>query len=111
MSSVGNRLKELRESLGYGPDEFAALIGIHRSSIYRYEGTNDKEKRDLPMSLALTISEKFNVSLDWLAGTSTVKFRNQTPTKLTEVYESLSEKSKEELFNYAMFLKSKEMNK
>lgn len=59
MSSYRNRLKELRESLGYSVDEFAKIIGVHRSSIYRYEGTNEAEPRDMPISLAIQIAEKF----------------------------------------------------
>lgn len=108
MSEIINRLKELRESLGYGPDEFAKILGIHRSSIYRYEGTNKEEKRDLPISLAIFISEKFNISLDWLVGASDIKYKNQSVSKLTELYESLSESGRSEVFNYAMYIKQKE---
>lgn len=111
MKKVGNRLKELRESFGYSVDEFARMLNIHRSSLYRYEGTNKLEQRELPLSLAIQISEKFNISLDWLAGVSDVKYRDQTPTKLSEIYNSLSDESKKELFNFAMYLKMKEENK
>lgn len=106
----GNRLKELRESLGYSVEEFAKALGIHRSSIYRYEGTNKKEARELPISLAILLTQKFNISLDWLVGNSDEKFIDQTPHKLIEIYEKLSDQSKKELFNFAMYLKSKEEN-
>lgn len=108
MSEFGNRLKELRESLGYGPDEFAKLLGIHRSSIYRYEGSNKNEVRDMPIDTAIIISQKLNISLDWLAGNTNIKYINQAPSKLTEIYNLLSEQSKNELFNYAIYLKDKE---
>lgn len=108
MSSYRNRLKELRESLGYSVEEFAKIIGVHRSSIYRYEGTNEAEPRDMPISLAIQIAEKFNVSLDWLAGATDVKYLNQSSNKLTEIYESLSEENQNKLFDYAMYLKNKE---
>lgn len=107
----GNRLKELRESLDYSVDEFAKLLEVHRSSIYRYEGGNELEQRDVPISLAIKISQKFNISLDWLAGNSNTMYINQTSSKLTEVYESLSESGKNELFNYATYLQEKEVKK
>lgn len=105
---VMERMKEVRESLGYSVDEFAKILGVHRSSIYRYEGTNESESRDVPISVAITISQKFGISLDWLAGTSNIKYINQNPNKLTEIYESLSDEGKNELFNFAMYLKTKE---
>lgn len=72
------RLRELRKSLGYSVDEFARLLGIHRSSLYRYEADN-KYARDLPISIAIKVSEMFNVSLDWLAGVSDTKYCDQSP--------------------------------
>ncbi|HQD77176.1 MAG TPA: helix-turn-helix transcriptional regulator, partial [Bacillota bacterium] len=53
METVSKRLKELRESAGYSPAEFALMFGISRSSVYRYEGGNVKESREIPISLAL----------------------------------------------------------
>jgi predicted transcriptional regulator len=104
MSTTGDRLKELRESLDYSVDEFAKMLGISRSSLYRYEGSN--EPRDLPITLAIAISENFNVSLDWLAGTSDEKFRIKS--SLEEVLASLSEAGKKTVLEYAMFVKAKE---
>lgn len=106
-----NRLKELRESLDMSVEEFAKLFRVHRSSMYRYEGTNVKEPREIPIELAVEISEKFNVSLDWLAGTSNVKFRDNKIDILTEIYNKLSDAGRQELFNFALFLKSKEEGK
>ena len=111
MATTSERIKELRTSLGYSVDEFAKLIGVHRSSMYRYEGTTDSESRDIPISVAITICEKFNVSLDWLSGTSDIRFLNQSSNKLTEIYESLSEEGRKELFNFAMYIKTKEESK
>ena len=104
MPTVGSRIKELRENVDYSVNEFAKILGISRSSMYRYEGSN--EPRDLPMILAITLSERFNVSLDWLAGTSGEKFRAQT--SLEEVFASLSDEGKKAVLEYAMFIKAKE---
>lgn len=59
----------------------------------------------------MDLCEKYNISLDWLAGNSDIKYLDQTPGKLTEVYNSLSECSRAELFSYAMYLKNKEESK
>jgi transcriptional regulator with XRE-family HTH domain len=108
MATTNERIKELRLSLGYTVDEFAKVLGIHRSSVYRYEGENEKESREIPMSIAILISQKFNVSLDWLGGLSGTKHPEQSSGNLSEVYESLSEQAKKELFSFADYLKSKE---
>lgn len=111
MATTSERIKELRSSLGFSVDEFAKIIGVHRASIYRYEGNSGNDTRDIPISVAVKICEKFNVSMDWLSGTSESKFLNQSPNILTEIYESLTEEGRKELFNYAMYIKSKEENK
>lgn len=106
MPSVGERIKELRESVGYSVDEFAKLLGVHRSTVYRYEGWS--ESRDLPITVAITIAEKFGVSLEWLAGTSDKKYR--ADSGLNEVIDSLSDEGKKAVMEYAMFIKAKEDN-
>jgi len=102
------RLKEVRESAGYGPTEFALMIGISRTSLYRYEGDNENDAREIPITVALNISRKFGVSLDWLAGNSNVKYLNQSENELTKIYKALPEKAQGELFSYAIFLKTRE---
>ena len=102
--SVGRRIKELRQSLGYSGQEFADLLGIHISSMYRYEETNLKEKRDLSLSVAIKIAERFGISLDWLAGLSDEMYRKKTDTAL----DGLSEESRKEVLRYAEFIKEKE---
>lgn len=108
MATTNERIKELRILSGYSVDEFAKLLGVHRSSVYRYEGENEKEARDLPISIAVLISNKFNVSLDWLAGISGTMYLEQSTNKMTEIYESLNEENKKELFNYAKYLLTKQ---
>jgi transcriptional regulator with XRE-family HTH domain len=102
--SVGQRIKELRQSLGYSGQEFADLLGIHISSMYRYEETNLKEKRDIPLSVAIAIAEKLGISLDWLAGLSDEMYRKKTDTAL----DGLSEEGRKEVLRYAEFIKGKE---
>ena len=111
MATASERIKELRISLGYSVDEFAKLINVHRSSIYRYEGDNQNESRDIPISVAVKICEKFSVSMDWLSGSSDIKYLNQTPGHISEIYDSLSYEGKKEAFSFLMYIKSKEENK
>lgn len=108
MSSVGERIRELRLSLDMSVDEFASAIGVHRSSIYRYEDTN----RDLPISIAIKIAEKFNISLDWLAGVSDVRERNTAPkNQINSILDTLSPQGQTEVIKYASYVKSNEEGK
>ncbi len=108
MKMIGERLKELRESAGYSPAEFALMFGISRSSVYRYEGRNVKESREIPISLAIDISKKFGISLDWMAGNSDIKYINQSESELTKIYNGLPESAQGELFNFAVYLQDRE---
>ncbi len=108
MATTNERIKELRNQLGYSVDEFAKILGVHRSSVYRYEGDNEKEARDVPISIAILIANKFSVSLDWLAGISDTMYLEQSVNKLTEIYKTLTEGNKKELFNYAKYLLTKQ---
>ena len=108
MKIIGERLKELRESAGYTPTQFALMFRISRASVYRYEGKNTKEPRQIPISLAIKISKKFGISLDWMAGNTDIKYINLNENELSNIYRSLPEKAQEELFNYAVYLKNKE---
>lgn len=108
MATTNERIKELRNQLGYSVDEFAKILGVHRSSVYRYEGDNEKEARDVPISIAILIANKFSVSLDWLAGISDTMYLEQSVNKLTEIYKILTEGNKKELFNYAKYLLTKQ---
>jgi transcriptional regulator with XRE-family HTH domain len=104
-----NRLKELIDSLDLSAEEFAKLFNINRSSVYRYTGANKKEAREIPLPLAIKICEKYNLSLGWLAGNEGAeKYRDNTTNALVEIYNSLSEEGKKELFSFAMYVRGKE---
>jgi transcriptional regulator with XRE-family HTH domain len=104
-----NRLKELIDSLDMSAEEFAKIFGIHMSSVYRYTGANKKEARDIPATLAIKIAERYNVSLDWLMGNpGAERYRDNTTNALVEIYNSLSDEGKKDLFKYAMLLRGAE---
>jgi transcriptional regulator with XRE-family HTH domain len=104
-----NRLKELIDSLDMSAEEFAKVFGINKTSVYRYTGGNKTETREIPMTLAIKICEKYNISLGWLAGNEGAsKYRDNTTNALVEIYDSLSEEGKKELFSFAMYIRGKE---
>lgn len=108
MPTVGERIKELRvEILHMSVDEFARMLDLHRTTVYRYE----EKGRDMPISVAIKIAETFNISLDWLAGLSDVMERNTAAKKqIAQIVDTLSPQGQAEVLNYAMYIKSKEGN-
>ena len=59
---IGQRVKELRESLGMNRNQFAKFIGCSGSSISRIESGMNMIER----TLAMKIAEKCCVGVDWL---------------------------------------------
>ena len=75
--TIGKRIKELR---GKTPrHDFAAFLGVSRSTIQRYE--NDA---DVPgTNLVVALCEKYKVSSDWLIFGKDASFQEDTQTKET----------------------------
>ena len=103
-----NRLRELIESLGLSPEEFARLFEVSKTSIYRYAGINKTEPRALPTKLSLKICERYNISMDWLQGNDAEKYRDAAANALMGMYWQLSDDGKKELLNYADYVSRKE---
>lgn len=62
MNDIGNRVKELRLSLGLTQEEFGEKIGLKKSGISNIEnGTRNLSIRNIKL-----ISKTFNVSETWL---------------------------------------------
>ena len=61
---IGEKLKELRENLGLNKKEFAQYIGIKYTTYNGYE----TEAREPSSDFLILISEKFDVSIDYLLG-------------------------------------------
>ena len=49
----GSQVGQLRMDMGMTPSQFAALIGVHPSTLYRWEAAKDKELKMDPMQLQL----------------------------------------------------------
>lgn len=58
------RIRDLREDIDKTQAEFAESIGLYTTTYQRYE----RGERTIPFDVAVTIAEKYNVSLDYLAG-------------------------------------------
>ena len=69
MIKFGNRIKELRASLGLNQKEFAARIDVVQASLSGYE--NDLKQPSL--DVLMRISKQFNVSIDWLCSNPSTK--------------------------------------
>lgn len=66
MSSFACRFKQLREENGLSQEELANLFNTYKSTICRYE----TGKRTPPIDFVKEVAIKFNISMDWLIGTS-----------------------------------------
>ena len=60
--TVGERLKKLRNELGYTQSEFAEKLGLSRNSIACYEGGT----RNMNDYILKNICQTFNVDYNWL---------------------------------------------
>ncbi|MGI6672084.1 MAG: helix-turn-helix domain-containing protein [Christensenellales bacterium] len=64
MNIVNNRLRMLRESIGYSQMKLAELFGIGQSSIFRYENGGSSA----PFNVLIKYADFFDVSLDYIFG-------------------------------------------
>lgn len=60
------RLRDLREDHDLTQSQLVEKLGMHKTTYTNYE----QGKRDLPLSIAITLAKFYKVSLDYLAGLS-----------------------------------------
>ncbi len=60
------RLRDLREDHDLTQSQLVEKLGMHKTTYTNYE----QGKRDLPLSVAITLAKFYKVSLDYLAGLS-----------------------------------------
>ena len=58
------RLRNLREDKDLSIRKLASLLHLQRTTYHNYE----TGKRELPLELAITLANFYNVSLDYIAG-------------------------------------------
>ena len=80
-----NRIKELRNMMGYTQKQFADEIKITAATLSAYE--NNAKKPSL--NVLVYIAERFTVSLDWLCGLSEIIDPGDKPKKYSELISAL----------------------
>lgn len=86
----GKRLKELRKANGYTIEQFAAMVGISKSTLGYYE--NDKRMPDI--EILARIADTLNVNADYLIGrtnTTALKGKMKTVCEFTGLSDSAAE--------------------
>lgn len=72
--SLGERIRKVREDMGFSQQQFAVRLGVDRKTVGNWEGEKNQPRyRDLMM-----ISSVADVNLEWLAGDL---FRRPTGTE------------------------------
>lgn len=77
MDGLGKRLKKLRKEHEYTQDFLADYLNVTRPAIGYYEkGTNEP-----PLQTLIKLADLYQVSLDWLAGRTNVKYNFNLESK------------------------------
>lgn len=101
----GKRLKLFRNSLKMTQDEFAKELGLHQTSINKYE----VGLTAVPFSLIKKLNSKFQMSMDWFStGNGTKKL---TPEKGNLVKDLGTMKTENELVELRLAKIEKVLNK
>ncbi len=87
MTSIGNRLKELRTGMGLSQSALAKIVGTTQSSINRYE----QEDSQAPYKVLLWYADYFDVSMDYIFG--------RTDQPQGKLYDYQPKKIKEKMLN------------
>ncbi|SHH57819.1 helix-turn-helix domain-containing protein [Sporanaerobacter acetigenes] len=91
MSTLSNRIRELRTEKELTQEEFGKLFGIVKSTVSLYESGKSAPDDEIKKKIA----KYFNVSLDYLMGVSDVKNPYINDKDLDEVDKFLLELKKE----------------
>lgn len=65
--TIGSKLKQLRQYLGYSQEEFAEVLGMASRAYWNYEN----DKREIPASNLTNIARTYRLNLNWLFGDAT----------------------------------------
>lgn len=85
MMSLGEKIKELRESKGLTQEELGRILNVSKPSVSRYEANTNEPNTETLKQLA----KYFNVSIDYLLG-----FSNKTtekPENIDEKYPNIAD--------------------
>lgn len=111
--TTGERIKARRKEIGISADTLADMIGVSRSTVFRYEnGFIEK----LPLNNLVPIARALSTTVGYLMGWD----ENKTPASgleggdesvVMELFNGLSEQRKTEALNYLRFLSATEEKK
>lgn len=101
MSNIAQRLRKIREKLGYTQGEFAKELQIKQQLLSKYE----TGRLDISNTLKVKLHLDFNVSIDWLLTGNGSIFLNNSEQKLSfddavsllKNFAGLDEESKKEV--------------
>lgn len=112
MSTLADRLKELRKSKKLTQTELGKILGVGKTTISMYETNNSTPNDEIKMK----ISEYFNVSLDYLLGKT--DFKNYTDDSNITIalnsntdYDDLPDEAIKEINNFIDYVKEKYKDK
>lgn len=105
--TTGERIKQRRKELGMSADELAEAIGVHRTTIFRYE-KGDIEK--IPLNMIVPIARALHTTAGYLAGWEenalAADESDKSEEEAMQLFESYSEAKKYEALNYLRYLAS-----
>lgn len=109
MSTLANRIKELRLEKELTQEQFGKLFGIVKSTVSLYESGKSTPDDELKKMMA----KYFNCTLDYLMGNSDIRnpYKEESPLQdnpTLKQIEGLSEESLKELEKYIQLLKIKD---
>ncbi|WP_197260597.1 helix-turn-helix domain-containing protein [Brevibacillus laterosporus] len=98
---VGQRLREARTKKGLQQNRVAAQLGIHNSTLAKYESG----QRELDLDTLKKLAELYEVSVDWITGMDSVSvpalkdIKNPDAEEIKEILNSLPENKRREFLD------------
>ncbi len=90
-STLGDRLKSIRQSNNFSTNKFAEILGIAQSAITKIENGQSEPSAKTITSLI----EKFGVDPLWLlTGNTKTKIKSPTSMQIAEIADKLQEESR-----------------
>jgi len=103
LAVFAQRLRKLRTEKGLSTRALGEEVGTSNATISRYE----TGKRDPDLVTVHNIAKYFDVSIEWLCGEDIDLDKKQ----LIEIFNKLSDESKEDVIKYVTYLYEKERSK
>lgn len=107
MSTIGYKMKLLRQRLGMSADELAVRIGKNRATIYRYEAD---EIDNMPLSIIIPLADALQTTPAYLMGWDDQGDKPAEPKvsenvrKAIDVFSALPEDRQQEALRYMQYL-------